>query len=158
MKMRLPEGKTLGSPFDTIEVAPDGTFDVNDADAAVLRSHGIPYASEVEETRIEAMTHGQLMALVLKRTADTLEKMPTEELRNRLLSTEQNTVILPDETEGFGANVDAAKVTHEDIEGMSRNDLFAFLKAKGVSVSLPIKNEELRQYAIMAIEDQSKAS
>ena len=35
----------------------------------------------------------------------------------------------------------------EDLATMSRNELFAFLKAKGVAVSLPITNDQLRAIA-----------
>lgn len=35
----------------------------------------------------------------------------------------------------------------EDLATMSRNELFAFLKAKGIAVSLPITNDQLRAIA-----------
>jgi hypothetical protein len=41
----------------------------------------------------------------------------------------------------------------DDIDGLNRRELFAFLKAKGVSVCLPITNEELRALARRAARD-----
>lgn len=40
----------------------------------------------------------------------------------------------------------------EDIATMSRNELFAFLKAKGIAVSLPITNDQLRAVALNSAE------
>ncbi|MGH6857487.1 MAG: hypothetical protein ACRECP_07595, partial [Methylocella sp.] len=49
------------------------------------------------------------------------------------------TVIPPEDTETGGQE--------QDISGLNRPALFAFLRAKGVSVSLPVTNEELRAAA-----------
>lgn len=40
----------------------------------------------------------------------------------------------------------------DDIERLNRSGLFAFLKANGVSVSLPITNQQLRSAARRALE------
>jgi hypothetical protein len=49
----------------------------------------------------------------------------------------------PQEEAGF----DAAAASAEDIDAMNRNELFAYLKARGVAVQLPIKNDKLRELA-----------
>lgn len=41
--------------------------------------------------------------------------------------------------------------TPEAIAAMKRNELFAFVKARGVTVSLPISNDDLRKLALEAV-------
>lgn len=52
---------------------------------------------------------------------------------------------------GFGlapeTNDDPNFVPSDDVSTMNRNELFAFLKAKGVVVSPPINNDDLRKIA-----------
>jgi hypothetical protein len=62
-----------------------------------------------------------------------------------LPATASDTVVPPDDTETGGEH-------EQDISGLNRPALFAFLRAKGVSVSLPVTNEELRAAARRARE------
>ncbi|MGH6851726.1 MAG: hypothetical protein ACREDJ_00705 [Methylocella sp.] len=82
---------------------------------------------------IDAMTRSQMVLHGLEHTRRTPEAHPSEELRASLLAAAPDTVIPPDDTE-----------PGEDISSLNRRALFAFLRAKGVSVSLPITNEKLR--------------
>ncbi len=50
------------------------------------------------------------------------------------------------------------QVLEDEIEGLNRRSLFAFLKAKGVGVSLPVTNDELRALARQAIADAASDS
>ena len=58
---------------------------------------------------------------------------------------------------GFAPAPDTADdpnfVPSDDVSTMNRNELFAFLKAKGVVVAPPITNEQLRVIAQQAIAD-----
>jgi hypothetical protein len=62
------------------------------------------------------------------------------------------------ELDDMPSSPDIAQPVH-DIGRLNRRGLFAFLKAKGVSVSLPITNDELRVLALRAAApDPSDAS
>ncbi|MGH6834949.1 MAG: hypothetical protein ACREC9_05200, partial [Methylocella sp.] len=94
---------------------------------------------------IDGKTHSQMVLPVLQRIRRTLEVLPTKELRAALPAAATDTVILPGDTETGGEQ-------EQDISGLNRRALFAFLRAKGVSVSLPVTNEELRAAARRARE------
>jgi hypothetical protein len=94
---------------------------------------------------IDATPQSHTDSGLLQRLRRPLDMLPAEGLQARLPATDPATVIPPDDTETGGEH-------EQDISGLSRRALFAFLRAKGVSVSLPVTNEELRAAARRARE------
>jgi hypothetical protein len=142
VKLRAPDGVS-SIVHDGVEVpiGDDRSVEVDDLSANVFKVHGFRSWNDGKSTvPIDAMTHSQMVLHFLERTRRTLEALPSEELRASLLAATPGTVILPDDAETGGEQ-------EQDISGLNRPALFAFLRAKGVSVSLPVTNEELRAAA-----------
>ncbi len=147
VKLRAPDDiSSIVRDGGEIAIADDRSVEVDDPSASVFKAHGFrPWNDGKSTVPIDAMTHAQMVLHVLERTRRTLEGLPSEELRASLLAAAPDTVILPDGTETGGEQ-------EQDISGLNRPALFAFLRAKGVSVSLPVTNEELRAAARRARE------
>src|SRR5215469_3907815 len=152
-KLKAPSGTSsasyAGIPF---EPGMDGSFEVPEDVARVLiESHGFtPWAAAAEPKDVRSMSHSELVLHVLDMTRKTLEALPTEELRQRLLAVSPGTVIMPDETaKGLGINPDT--VLPSDLEKMTRTELFAFLKARGLIGKPEHTREDLLRTAIKAL-------
>ena len=135
MKLKGPDGTMNFSHSGMIFTAsPDGSFDgVPDGLADILiESHGFaPWKTAMEPKDVRSMSHSELVLHVLDATRKTLESLPVEELRQRLLSVSPGTVIMPDDA-AKGLGIDPKSVTLADIEKMTRTDLCAFLKSRGL--------------------------
>jgi hypothetical protein len=108
--------------------------------------HGFrPWNGGESAVPIHAVPHSHMLLDLLERPQRPPGVLPAEGLEASLPATAPGTVIPPDDTESGGAH-------EQDISGLNRRELFAFLRAKGVSVSLPITNEELRAAARRARE------
>jgi hypothetical protein len=146
MKFIAPEGVeafTLGGR--SLVIAGDRSVEIDERHADQAGAHGFKKWNEAPKAiPIELMTHAQLVLEVLSRTKETLEHMQTEELRQSLLSSTPKTVILPDETEAVGCNMNVDGVDEAAIDKMNRIELFAFLKAMKVKVWTPINGAELK--------------
>ncbi|MGB6176565.1 MAG: hypothetical protein WBF43_09560, partial [Methylocella sp.] len=94
---------------------------------------------------IDAEPQSNTVLHLLQHPRRPLDVLPAEGLQASLPATAPGTVIPPDGTETGGEH-------EQDISGLNRRALFAFLRAKGVSVSLPVTNEELRAAARRARE------
>ncbi|MGH6823742.1 MAG: hypothetical protein ACREC4_09695 [Methylocella sp.] len=140
VKMRAPDGiSSIVHNGVEVQIADDRSVEVDDVSAGVFKVHGFrPWNDGQSALRIDAVPHSQMVLPVLERIRRTVEVLPTEELRTGL-ATAPATVIPPEDTETGGQE--------QDISGLNRPALFAFLRAKGVSVSLPVTNEELRAAA-----------
>jgi hypothetical protein len=136
MKLRVPEGCRAASyAGQAIEIAEDGSVEIEDDARKVLISHGFIPWEESQETPNLA--------------SKTIEPISNEDIRARLSMAE---ALMPqDGHEDVGAGVTIPHIEIEDISVFSRRELFAFLKAKGVSVSLPVTNEVLRATARHAL-------
>ncbi|MFZ3325178.1 MAG: hypothetical protein WA231_04485 [Methylocella sp.] len=147
VKLRAPDGSS-SIVHDGVEVPieEDRSVEVDDLSAEVFKVHGFrPWNDGKSAASIDAMTHSRKVLHLLERTRRNLEALPAEELRASLPAMGPTTVIPPDDTATGGE--------HEQvISGLNRRALFAFLRAKGVSVSLPVTNEELRAAARRASE------
>jgi hypothetical protein len=146
IKLRAPDDiSSIVHEGVEILIADDRSVEVDDHSVSVFKAHGFrPWNDGKSAVPIDVMTHSQMVLHVLERTRRTLEVLPTEELRDRLLATTPDTVILPDDTETDGEQ-------EQDISVLSRRALFALLRSKGVSISLPVTNEELRAAARHAL-------
>jgi hypothetical protein len=147
VKLRAPDSIS-SIVYDGVEVpiGEDRSVEVDGLSAEVFKVHGFrPWNDGKSAAPIDATPHSQTVLQVLKGTRRTLELVPADEPQTGLPAAAPDTVILPDGTETGGEQ-------EQDISGLNRRALFAFLRAKGVSVSLPVTNEELRAAARRASE------
>jgi hypothetical protein len=154
MKLIAPAGVT-STTHDGIEihVNDDGTVDVPEHVARVLYSHGfhppkgasqLPGKDAPRDVLIDH-ARGEIMA--------QMEGMSTEDLRRAVGSMAANgdrskAELIDDDDEADTPPLADPNATEADVEKMSRKGLFAYLKVKGVSVSLPITNDVLRGIAL----------
>jgi hypothetical protein len=147
VKLRAPDGISA-IVHDGVEVpiGDDRSVEVDDLSAEVFKVHGFrPWNSGKNAVPIDAVPHSDTVLHLLERPRRSLDVLPAEGLRASLPATARDTMTPPDDTETGGEH-------EQDISGLNRRALFAFLRAKGVSVSLPVTNEELRAAARRARE------
>ncbi|MGA7385082.1 MAG: hypothetical protein WBW81_10480 [Methylocella sp.] len=147
VKLRAPDG--ISSIFhDGAEVAigEDRSVEVDDLSAEVFKVHGFrPWNGGSNAVPIDAVLQSHIVLRLLERPRRTLDVLPAKGLKGSLPATDPGTLIPPDDTETGGGH-------KQDISSLKRRALFAFLRAKGISVSLPVTNEELRAAARRACE------
>ena len=113
-------------------------------------THGfIPWEGGQETPNLAPMTRDQLVSRAMNMTMKTIEAISTDDIRARLVVAEAS--MPPDGHEDASNNITILALGVEDISSLNRRELFSFLKAKGVSVSLPVTNEELRAAARHAL-------
>jgi hypothetical protein len=146
VKLRAPDGiSSIVHDGGEIPIADDRSVEVDDLSASVFKAHGFrPWNDGVSIVPIDGKIHSQMVLPVLERTRRPLEALPSEELRASWLVATPDTVTLPDDT--------VTDEQEQDVSRLNRPALFSFLRAKGISVSLPITNEELRAAARRARE------
>lgn len=151
MKLRVPAGCGAVSHMGrTLEIAEDQSVEVDEAGWAILSAHGFrPWEETREPGDIAAMSREELIVGVMNATLRALETMGAEEIRSRLIACEASVLPFERTSDAVTAPVDS---DIEAISTLSRQGLFAFLKTKGVSASLPITNEELRALARQAMD------
>jgi hypothetical protein len=151
MKLRVPEGCRAASHGGrAIEIAEDGSAEIDDGAWQVLISHGfIPWWDDQEAPNLAPMTRGELITEAMNMTMKTIETISTDDIRVRLAVAAASTE--PDEHENIGTSKAISDIGIQDISVLSRRELFAFLRAKGVSVSLPVTDEVLRAAARHAL-------
>ncbi len=147
MKLRVPEGcHAVSHAARAIEIAEDGSVEVEDDARNVLISHGfIPWEDGQETPNLALMTCDQLVTQAMNMTMKTIEAISTEDIRARLVVAEAS--MPPDGNEDASNSITISDIEIKDISVLNRRELFSFLKIKGVSVSLPVTNEELRAAA-----------
>lgn len=147
VKLRAPDGVS-SIVHDGIEVpvGDDRSVEVDELSAEVFKVHGFrPWNGGKNVVTIDAVPHPHMDLGLLQRLRRPVDVVPGEGLQARLPATDPATVIPPDATETGGDN-------EQDISSLSRRELFAFLRAKGIPVSLPVTNDELRAAARRARE------
>jgi hypothetical protein len=156
MKLRVPEGcLAVSHAGQSIKLAEDGSVEVEDGTEKVLILHGFTLWEDQRETpSLAAMTREQLVTQVMSITRKAVETISTEDIRKRLVVAEASIPapsVEEDEPENAGASITISDIGVEDISVLSRKRLFAYLRAKGVSVSLPVTTEALRAAARHAL-------
>jgi hypothetical protein len=146
VKLRAPDGiSSIVHAGVEVPIGDDRSVKVDDHSAEVFKVHGFrPWNSGKSVASIDAVPHSHMVLHLLERPRRPLDVLPAEGLRASVPATAPGTVIPPDDTETGGER-------EQDISGLNRRALFAFLRAKGVSVSLPVTNEELRAAARRAL-------
>jgi hypothetical protein len=147
MKLRVPEGCGAISHLGrSLDIAEDNSIEVDDAEWAAFLAHGFrPWADWREAPDAERMTREELIAEAMDATLKALQAMGTEDIRARLIASEAAAPV-DQSLDAAAVNADA-----ELISTLNRQGLFAFLRNKAVSVSLPVTNEALRGLARQAI-------
>jgi hypothetical protein len=146
VKLRAPDNiSSIVHDGVEVPIGDDRSVDADENTAEVFKVHGFrPWDRGENAVPIDAVPHFSHMVLdLLKRPRRPLDVRPAGILQASLPIPAQGAVIPPTETCG----------EHEqDISSLNRRALFAFLRAKGVPVALPITNEELRAAARRACE------
>jgi hypothetical protein len=139
VKLRAPDSiSSIVHDGVEVPIGDDRSVEVDDFSAEVFEVHGFrPWNGGKSAVPIDAVSHSHVVSQLLERPRRSLDVLPAEGLRASLPATAPGTVTPPDE---------------QDISSLNRRALFAFLRAKGVSVSLPVTNEELRAAARRARE------
>ena len=147
VKLRAPDSiSSIVHDGVEVPIGEDRSVEVDDLSAEVFKVHGFrPWNDGENAVPIDAVPHSHKVLHLFERPRRTLDELPAEGLQASLPATAPGTVIPPDDTETGGEH-------EQDISGLNRSALFPFLRAKGVSVSLPITNEELRAAARRARE------
>jgi hypothetical protein len=147
VKLRAPDGIT-SIVHDGVEVpiGDDRSVEVDDHSAEVFKVHGFrPWNGGKNAVPIDAVPHSHMLLHLAERLRRPVDDLPAEGLQASVPATVPDSVIPPDDAETGGED-------EQDISGLNRPALFAFLRAKGISVSLPVTNEELRAAARRACE------
>jgi hypothetical protein len=147
VKLRAPDGiSSIVHDGVEVTIGDDRSVEVDDDSAEVFMVHGFrPWNGGKNAVLIDAAPHSHRVLHLLERPRRTLDAVPAEGLRASLPATAPNTANPPGDTETGGEH-------EQDISGLNRRALFAYLRARGVSVSLPVTNEELRAAARRARE------
>lgn len=151
MKLRVPEGcRCISHQGRLLEIAEDGSIEVEEDAWMILSSHGVrpwsePTAFADCAAAISDAGATQVIRPILKMLcaigADDCAK-ELSEVEDAVLASESQAPEWPDATSG---------VDIQDISALNRNQLFAFLKSKGISTSLPVTNDKLRKMARRAL-------
>jgi hypothetical protein len=142
VKLRAPDGISSIVHYGVeVPIGDDRSIEVDDLSAEAFNVHGFhPWNGGKSAVPIDAVPHSHMVLHLLERPRRPLDDHPAESLQANLPATAPGTVNPPDNRETGGED-------EQDISGLNRPALFAFLRAKGVSVSLPVTNEELRAAA-----------
>lgn len=137
-KLRAPEGVTsINHGGITLKVGPDGSLDgPHDA----LAPHGFTLW-DAPNRDFDGLSRAEIVA--------HLQTLSTPDLASLLAEASAKTRKNAEKEADVSGNP-----TPEQIDAMSRNDMFAYLKQRGVAVSLPVTNEELREIARKTAADQ----
>lgn len=147
MKLRAPEGCCAASHAGrAIEISAEGSAEVEDDLGAVLLVHGFTHWEITESRPASAAIRGQLIAPAIALPVKTAPfGRPKAIFAKPALAEEAAS----DERSGSVAETMVSGL--DEISTLSRRELFALLREQGVSVSLPITNEELRAAARRAV-------
>jgi hypothetical protein len=147
VKLRAPDGiSSIVHDGVEVPIGDDRSIEADDHSAEVFKVHGFrPWNSGKNAVPIDAVPPSHTVLHLFERTRRPLDVVPAVGLQASLPASAAGTVVPPDDTQTGGEH-------EQDISGLNRPALFAFLRAKGVSVSLPITNEELRAAARRARE------
>jgi len=148
MKLRAPDG-TVSFSHDGVEtfVDADGTIEVDAALADTLQSLGF-----IRSVDISDMGRDEVVSRLMDRARAKLDSMSDDDLRTALTN-----VMAAEQKQDDAKEVDPAAVTAEAIAAMSRSELFAYLRQKGVAAGA-VSNDMLRDIAkkTLAAEQDAK--
>jgi len=120
MKLRVPEGcHAVSHAARAIEIAEDGSVEVEDEARNVLISHGfIPWEDGQETPNLAPMTRDQLVTQAMNMTMKTIEAISTEDIRARLVVAEAS--MPPDGHEDASNSITISDIGIEDISVLNR--------------------------------------
>lgn len=148
MKLRVPDDCGAISHLGrSIDIAEDQSIEVDDDEVGAFLAHGLrPWTDWRDAPEVGQMTREELIAAALDATSKALQTMGTEDIRAKLTASEASRPPAEDVVDSMPADADAGMVAT-----LNRQGLFAFLRARSVSVALPVTNATLRALALQAI-------
>lgn len=150
MKLRSPKGcGAISHQGRILEISEDGSIDVDEDIWASLGAHGFKLWSDEAPPEIDEMTRDELVMGVTKLTLETMLSMGSDEICSKLVGAQNANG--SQESGEPALKIEMDRVRLETLSTLNRPALFSFLKSKGVSVSLPVTNAELRTLAARAL-------
>lgn len=151
IKLRAPNLDTsMSIDGRPVAVSYDGSVLVTAKDAVTLKqSHGfVDWDGAPEEgADLDKLSHAQLIGLAMAKAREQIEALDPELVREKLKAELDAKNAAPDD-ESLAAVSLAGDLSEPAIVAMNRIELFAYLKAKGVSAPPPIGNSRLREIAL----------
>lgn len=151
MKLRVPANcHEISHQGRSIEIAEDGSLEAEEGVLADLMSHGVTLWDGAEdEPKVITERREPPFLQAVHRHRKTKQATSAEDVPMAFLAVESSTP----QTDRTNADTGLAPTDLGTVDpaALNRPALFAFLKAKGVSVSLPITNAELRAAARQAL-------
>jgi len=154
MKLRVPEGcGAVSHQGRLLEINEDGSIDVDEEASMSLAAFGFTPWSAEPSTDIPAKTDDERVKRAIHASLKTMRSIDAEDVCDgRRMA---KAAMRADEDEASPSAIATAAAGVQMISALSRQGLFAFLRASGVSVSLPITNDELRAAARRALKNSS---
>lgn len=151
MKLRAPKGcGALSHRGQAVEIAKDGSIEVDDRAWGALATHGFTRWDQKPTEKFADATRDRPSHLPKIFARKAMPAIGAESSRAHLVAVEPTAVSLGPEK---GAEMIATvSVQFDAIATLNRQALFSFLRAKGVSIALPITNEQLRAAARRALD------
>lgn len=148
MKLLAPVG-TASFSYGGVEafVDADGTVEVDGDAVEALQSLGFTTA-----VTIDTMTKTDLVERIMAYGRAKVEAMSIEDLRTQYAAVSELERKAAD-----AAQVDPNAVTAEQIDGMNRSELFAYLRQKGIAAGA-VSNDMLKSIAKNALIEEAKAA
>ena len=142
MKLRAPEGTASFSyAGEESFVAADGTVEVEGEASDALLCHGFEPVRDLAQ-----MSRDDLIERILARSRIELAALATEKLRGQFSAS----IEADRDAEDKFFLVDASPVSADRIASMTRRQLFAFLREKGIAAGA-VGNEALRAIALQTL-------
>jgi hypothetical protein len=151
MKLRAPKGcGALSHRGRAVEIAKDGSIEVDDGAWGALATHGFTRWDEkpTEKSADAPCDRSSHLAMILAKKA--MPAIDGESNCAHLVAVEPSAISLGPENDA--ELIATADVQFDAIATLNRQALFSFLRAKGVSIALPITNEQLRAAARRALD------
>ena len=133
IKLRAPPGASSYSHGGITYPIENGAVEVPNEDiAAAAKAHGLTPWDAPETRDVADMDRAQLQAETMRRLVEKLNATDTEAMRQQLKDTSapHDTGARP----GAGPDDDDHEPAHDKFSDMSKSELVAYLKARGVAV------------------------
>ena len=139
VKLRVPDGcRAITIDGVAVPIAADGSLETDGATAAALEAHGAePWRDEPQAAEIATMPRDALVELFMARTRAALNAQDTDTIRASLSDGDEEPA--------------SPSVTRDDIAGMNRAAVTAFLRDRRCEAPSSASLAELRQRAVDAL-------
>jgi hypothetical protein len=151
MKLRVPDDcGAVSHRGHSLQIGADRSIEVDDDDWEILLTHRFrPWSGGPAVADLPPLSRDELVKQVMNPTLRTLQASAAEHVRAKPLAPEET--LLPCDGKIGARSKAPSDVGIEAISELKRPELFALLRSKSVSVSLPVTNEKLRALARRAL-------